>query len=58
MRDLKGYTQYQKAKVIEKKEKTLSRILRKEVDIGGNGTQEYVIKKGLNKGRIAKGFQK
>ena len=58
MRDLKGYTQYQKERARVAKEKTLSRILRKEVDIGGNGTQEYVIKKGLNKGRIAKGFQK
>ena len=27
--------------------------LRKEVDIGANGTQKYVIKKGINKGKIA-----
>ena len=32
--------------------------LRKEVEIGGGGTQEYVLKNGVNKGRIAKGFQK
>jgi hypothetical protein len=27
--------------------------LRKEVETGANGTQEYVIKKGINKGKIA-----
>ena len=58
MRDLKGYTQYQKEKHRAKKEQTLVRLLRKEVEIGGGGTQEYVIKNGVNKGRIAKGFQK
>ncbi len=56
MRDLKGYTQYQKAKEKESKEKFLHTTLRKEVEIGGHGTQEYVIKEGSNKGRIAKGF--
>jgi len=30
----------------------LNRILKKEVEIGGNGTQRYVIKKGPNKGTI------
>tara|TARA_Y100001970_G_C14243731_1_gene866538 strand:+ start:233 stop:409 length:177 start_codon:yes stop_codon:yes gene_type:complete len=58
MRDLKGYTQYQKAKAKQSKEMGLMRFLRKEVNIGGNGTREYVIKAGPNKGRIAKGFQK
>ena len=28
--------------------------LRKEVEIGANGTQQYVIKKGVNKNKIAK----
>tara|TARA_B100001057_G_scaffold195601_1_gene196344 strand:+ start:389 stop:562 length:174 start_codon:yes stop_codon:yes gene_type:complete len=57
MRDLKGYTQYQQAKAKESKEKGLMRFLRKEVNIGGNGTREYVIKSGPNKGKIAKDFQ-
>ena len=30
----------------------LNRILKKEVDIGANGTQRYVIKNGKNKGTI------
>jgi len=30
----------------------LNRILRKEVEIGANGTQRYVIKQGKNKGKI------
>ena len=28
--------------------------LRKEVDHGANGTKDYVIKKGINRGKIAK----
>ncbi len=28
--------------------------LKKEVDAGANGTQKYVIKEGVNKGKIAK----
>jgi hypothetical protein len=27
--------------------------LRKEVNVGGNGTQSYVIKNGANKGTVA-----
>jgi hypothetical protein len=34
------------------KEMKLFRMLRKEVEIGGNGTQKYIIKKGPNKGKI------
>ena len=30
----------------------LNRILKKEVEIGANGTQRYVIKEGKNKGTI------
>jgi len=30
----------------------LNRILKTEVDIGGNGTQRYVLKAGKNKGKI------
>ena len=54
----KNIKQYQKEKSRAKKEQNLVRLLRKEVEIGGGGTQEYVIKNGVNKGRIAKGFQK
>ena len=32
----------------------LNRILKKEVEIGANGTQNYIIKKGINKNTIAK----
>ena len=35
------------------KEKTFFKDLRKEVETGANGTQDYVVKKGINKGTIA-----
>ena len=38
----------------ENKQKELSKNLKKEVDTGANGTQSYVIKKGVNKNKIAK----
>ena len=36
-----------------KKEAELKRSLRKEVVAGANGTQDYIIKKGINSGKIA-----
>ena len=36
-----------------KKEMQLSRSLKKEVVAGANGTQNYIIKEGPNKGKIA-----
>ena len=36
------------------KEKSFFKDLRKEVDTGANGTQNYVLKKGINKNSIAK----
>jgi len=36
------------------KEKIFFRDLRKEVETGANGTQDYVVKKGVNKDTIAK----
>ena len=41
-------------KKIQKKNKQISLIknLKKEVNIGANGTQKYIIKEGLNKGKI------
>ncbi len=35
------------------KEKTFFKDLRKEVETGANGTQDYVVKKGVNKDTIA-----
>ncbi len=36
------------------KEMNLFKFLKKEVEAGANGTQDYIIKKGINKGKIAK----
>ena len=35
------------------KERTFFKVLRKEVETGANGTQDYVVKKGINKDTIA-----
>ena len=35
------------------KERTFFKDLRKEVETGANGTQDYVVKKGINKDRVA-----
>jgi len=35
------------------KERSFFKALRKEVDTGANGTQDYVVKKGENKDKIA-----
>ena len=35
------------------KEKSFFKDLRKDVDTGANGTQNYVLKKGMNKNSIA-----
>ena len=35
-----------------KKELNLTKHLRKEVEVGANGTQKYVIKSGVNKGKV------
>mgnify|MGYP003681590159 FL=1 len=34
------------------KEMNLVKYLKKEVEIGGNGTQKYVVKNGINKGKV------
>jgi len=31
----------------------LGKLLRREVEVGANGTQQYVIKNGANAGKIA-----
>jgi hypothetical protein len=43
---------YIQDKLESAKQMKFFQILRKEVEIGANGTQKYVIKKGKNKGRI------
>ena len=45
-------TQYAQEKIESDKQKEFFQILRKEVQIGANGTSKYMIKKGPNKGRF------
>ena len=45
-------TQYAREKMESEKQKDLFQMLRKEVQIGANGTSKYMIKKGPNKGRF------
>jgi hypothetical protein len=54
MRDSKTIESFLRKKEKENKQKDLFRNLKKEVEIGANGTQSYVIKKGINKGKICK----
>ena len=53
MRDTKTIESFLKQKDIKEKEKILFKNLKKEVETGANGTQKYVIKEGVNKGKIA-----
>jgi hypothetical protein len=52
MRDTKLLDSFKKRIEKELKEKNIFKNLRKEVEIGANGTQKYVIKKGINKGKV------
>ena len=52
MRDIKILESFKKRIEKELKEKNIFKNLRKEVDTGANGTQKYVIKKGINKGKV------
>lgn len=54
MRDTKLLQTYSQKKEEENKSKYLFKNLKQEVETGANGTQQYVIKKGINKGKIAK----
>jgi len=54
MRDTKTLEQYSKNVQKKLKEMNLFKFLKKEVNVGANGTQNYVIKKGINKGKVAK----
>ncbi len=49
MRDTKSIEDFLKQKYRKIKEMSLFRNLKKEVETGASGTQNYVIKKGPNK---------
>jgi hypothetical protein len=53
MRDTKVITSYAQKLTREAKERLLFKNLRKEVNVGANGTQDYVIKNGENAGKVA-----
>ena len=54
MRDTKILEVFKKHAEKKLKEMNIFKNLKKEVEHGANGTQQYVIKKGINKGKIAK----
>ena len=54
VRDTKSLEEYSKQKEKDKKQMNLFKELKKEVNAGANGTQDYVIKKGENIGKVAK----
>lgn len=54
MRDTKLLQTYSRKKEEENKSKYLFKNLKQEVETGANGTQEYVIKKGINRGKQTK----
>ena len=53
MRDTKTITAYAQKMLCEAKQKLMFKDLRKEVNSGANGTQKYVIKNGVNTGKVA-----
>ena len=54
MRDTKVLETFLKNNYKKIKEMSLFRHLKKEVNAGANGTQDYIIKKGINKDKVAK----
>ena len=54
MRDHKLINAYIVQQAREKKRQELFKVLKKEVETGANGTQDYIIKKGINKDKLAK----
>jgi hypothetical protein len=54
MRDTKLLEAFKKKIERKFKEMNIFKSLRTEVNTGANGTQDYVIKKGSNKGTVAK----
>ena len=53
MRDTKHLESFARKRVEKEKEKTLFKNKIKAVNKGANGTFEYTIKEGINKGKIA-----
>jgi hypothetical protein len=53
MRDNKSIISFAEQLAKRQKELELQRTLKKEVNIGAHGTQDYIIKKGKNKGKKA-----
>ena len=58
MRDSKVLETFLKNNYKKIKEMSLFRLLKKEVNSGANGTQDYIIKKGPNKNKVAKKWEK
>ena len=54
MRDTKSIESFLKEKYKKITEINLFRNLKKEVETGANGTQDYIIKEGPNKNKLAK----
>ena len=54
VRDTRSLEEYSKQKEKDKKQMNLFKELKKEVEAGANGTQDYIIKKGENTGKVAK----
>ena len=54
MRDNKVLESFIKHTQKKLKEMNLFKFLKKEVEAGANGTQNYIIKKEINKGKVAK----
>ena len=54
MRDTKSLEEHTKKIEYKEKQMELFKKLKKEVQTNAFGTREYVIKKGINKGKIAK----
>ena len=54
MRDTKLLESFIRHTQKKLKEMNLFKFLKKEVEVGANGTQNYIIKKGINKGKVAK----
>ena len=54
MRDNRVIEIFQRHTEKKLREMNIFRFLKKEVETGANGTQDYIIKKGINKNKLAK----
>tara|TARA_Y100000591_G_scaffold304126_1_gene300543 strand:+ start:25 stop:213 length:189 start_codon:yes stop_codon:yes gene_type:complete len=53
MRDTKHLEKFARERVLKEEQKKLFKNKIKSVEAGANGTLEYTIKEGVNKGKIA-----